>query len=111
MHFRKRGSGPTAELETPQPGLTHSTGYDPMQQATLPLPPPAGTRQPTAARETFRAAYAMARRMVRQHPGHSTGDALTWFFDHAFRRFGYAAVPVVRAAGWAVFHQRHVTKA
>src|SRR4051794_28243129 len=62
-------------------------------------------------RETFRAAYAMARRMVRQRPGHSTGDALTWYFDHGFRRFGYAAMPIVRAAGWAVFNQRHVTKA
>ena len=44
-------------------------------------------------------------------PGHGTGEALTWFFDHGFRRFGYGAMPIVRAAGWAVFNQRHVTKA
>src|SRR3954466_14106107 len=62
-------------------------------------------------RELWRSAYGMARRMVRQRPGHSTGDALTWYFDHGFRRFGYAALPIVRAAGWAVFNQVHVTKA
>ena len=62
-------------------------------------------------RATWRAAYSMARRMVRQRPGHSTGEALTWYFDHGFRRFGYAALPIVRAAGWAAFNQLHVTKA
>src|SRR3954452_24028765 len=62
-------------------------------------------------RETWRAAFSMARRMIRQRPGHSTGDALAWYFDHGFRRFGYAALPIVRAAGWAVFNQLHVTKA
>src|SRR3954454_21926097 len=54
---------------------------------------------------------SMARRMVRQRPGRSTGEALTWYLDHGFRRFGYAALPIVRAAGWAVFNQVHVTKA
>src|SRR4051794_41849828 len=53
----------------------------------------------------------MARRMVRQRPDRSTGEALTWFFDHGFRRFGFDAMPIVRAAGWAVFNQLHVTKA
>src|SRR3954465_2047736 len=62
-------------------------------------------------RELWRAAYGMARSMIRQRPGHSTGAALTWFFDAVFRPFGYAAMPIVRAAGWAVFNQRHVTKA
>src|SRR5690349_7847602 len=62
-------------------------------------------------RELWHAAYSMARRMVRQRPGHSTGEALTWYLDHGFRRFGYAAMPIVRAAGWAVFNQHHVTKA
>src|SRR3954454_12657979 len=62
-------------------------------------------------RELWRSAYGMARRMVRQCPGHSTGDALTWYFDHGFRRFGFNALPIVRAAGWAVFNQVHVTKA
>src|SRR3954469_22179993 len=62
-------------------------------------------------RETFRVAHSMARRMIRPRDGHSTGDALTWYLDHGFMRFGYAALPVVRAAGWAVFNQLHVTKA
>src|SRR3954451_18513903 len=63
------------------------------------------------ARATFRAAHSMARCMVRPRPGRSTGEALTWYLDHGFRRFGYAAMPIVRAAGWAVFNQVHVTKA
>ena len=63
------------------------------------------------SRELWRAAYSMARRMVKQRPGHSTGEALTWYFDHGFRRFGFNAMPIVRAAGWAVFDQLHVTKA
>jgi hypothetical protein len=54
-------------------------------------------------RATFRVAYAMARRMVKHRPGRSTGEALTWFLDAGFRRFGYAALPIVRAAGWVVF--------
>ena len=62
-------------------------------------------------RATFRAAYGMARRMVRQRCHHGTGEALTWYFDHGFRRFGYAAMPIVRAAGWAVFDERLVSKA
>src|SRR3954447_11583377 len=62
-------------------------------------------------RETFRVAYSMARRMIRPRDGHSTGAALTWYLDHGFRRFGFSAMPIVRAAGWAVFNQLHVTKA
>src|SRR3954447_247859 len=85
-----------------------------MSKATLNVTPPADLSKldPTDwTRETWRAAYAMARRMVRQRPGRSTGEALTWYLDHGFRRFGYAALPIVRAAGWAAFNQRHVTKA
>ena len=62
-------------------------------------------------RELWLEAYAMARRMIKPRNGHSTGDALTWYLDHGFRRFGYAALPIVRAAGWAVFNRLHVTKA
>src|SRR4051812_44931158 len=50
-------------------------------------------------RETWRAAYGMARRMVRQRPGRSTGEALTWYLDHGFRRFGFNAA--ARTAGGA----------
>src|SRR3954465_15385569 len=63
------------------------------------------------SRELWREAFSMARRMIRQRPGHSTGAALTWYLDHGFRRFGFNAMPIVRAAGWAVFNQVHVTKA
>src|SRR3954447_16510906 len=62
-------------------------------------------------RETFRAAYGMARRMIRDRASHGTGAALTWYLDHGFRRFGYAALPIVRAAGWAAFDAHHVVKA
>ena len=85
-----------------------------MLQATLTLKSPAPVSKPDPAdfaRETWRAAHAIARRMVRQRPDRSTGDALTWYFDHGFRRFGFNALPIVRAAGWAVFDQLHVTKA
>ena len=75
-------------------------------------PAPASKLDPTdRTRETWRAAYGMARRMVRDRATHGTGAALTWFFDHGFRRFGFNAMPIVRAAGWAVFDQLHVTKA
>ena len=85
-----------------------------MATATLVHTPaaPAPKLDPTdRTRETFRAAHEMARRMVRQRPDRSTGEALTWVFDHGFRRFGFNAMPIVRAAGWAVFDQLHVTKA
>ena len=63
------------------------------------------------SRELWREAFSMARRMIRDRAAHGTGAALTWYLDHGFRRFGYAAMPIVRAAGWAVFDQLHVTKA
>jgi hypothetical protein len=63
------------------------------------------------SRELWKTAYGMARRMIRDRATHGTGAALTWYLDHGFRRFGYAAMPIVRAAGWAVFNQLHVTKA
>src|SRR4051812_28064720 len=62
-------------------------------------------------RELWRSAYSMARRMIRDRATHGTGAALTWYFDHGFRRFGFNALPIVRAAGWAAFDQAHVSKA
>jgi hypothetical protein len=85
-----------------------------MSKATLTLRPVADLSKldrTDFTHETWRAAFSMARRMVRQRPGHSTGEALTWYLDHGFRRFGFNALPIVRAAGWAVFNQVHVTKA
>ena len=85
-----------------------------MSKLPLTLKSTAPVSKPDAtpwSRALWRAAYSQARRMVRDRPGHSTGAALTWFLDHGFRRFGYAALPLVRAAGWAAFNQLHVTKA
>src|SRR3954453_3596766 len=85
-----------------------------MSKATLNVTPAADLSKLDRTdwtRETWRAAFSMARRMVRQRPGHSTGEALTWYFDHGFRRFGFDALPIVRTAGWAAFNQVHVTKA
>src|SRR4051812_38457511 len=53
----------------------------------------------------------MARRMIRDRASHGTGAALTWYLDHGFRRFGFNALPIVRAAGWAAFDAHHVSKA
>src|SRR3954451_6433266 len=107
-----RADRPSARNTRPAP--TFSIGEDPMSKATLNVRPAADLSKLDRTdwtRETFRAAHAMARRMIRQRPGSSTGDALTWYLDHGFRRFGFDALPIVRAAGWAVFNQRHVTKA
>jgi len=85
-----------------------------MAKATLTLSPALTVSQLDTtdwARAQWRAAYAMARRMIRQRARHGTGDALTWYLDHGFRRFGYAALPIVRAAGWAAFDAHHVSKA
>ena len=49
--------------------------------------------------------------MIRPRDGISTSAALTSYLDHGFLRFGYAALPVVRAAGRAVFDRRLVSKA
>jgi hypothetical protein len=85
-----------------------------MSKATLVHTPaaPAPKLDPTdRTRETWRAAYGMARRMIRDRATHGTGAALTWYLDHGFRRFGLDALPIVRAAGWAAFDAHHVSKA
>ncbi len=62
-----------------------------MSKATITLRPAAPVSKLDATdwtREVWREAFTMARRMIRPRDGHSTGDALTWYFDHGFRRFG-----------------------
>src|SRR5689334_21928612 len=81
-----------------------------MAKATHGLSPAVALSKPDP-RATFHAANGMARRMVRDRPGRSTGEALTWYMDHGFRRFGFNALPIVRAAGWAAFDAHHVSKA
>jgi hypothetical protein len=61
-------------------------------------------------RETFRAAHAMARRMIRDRADHGTGAAWTWFLQHARRRFTTpGAWRIAQAAGRVVFDQRTST--
>src|SRR3954447_21563135 len=62
-------------------------------------------------RETFRAAYGMARAMIRDRASHGTGAALTWYLDHGFRRFGYAALRSVRAPARAASDPHPVSRA
>src|SRR4051812_43151764 len=81
-----------------------------MSKATHGLSPAVTLSKPDT-RATSHAAYGMARRMIRDRATHGTGAALTWYLDHGFRRFGFSAMPIVRAAGWAVFNQVHVSKA
>src|SRR3954469_22295869 len=59
-------------------------------------------------RETWRAAYAMARRMVRDRASHGVGAAWTWYLDHARRRFGASGWRVAQAAGRLAFDRRTV---
>src|SRR5689334_11899031 len=60
----------------------------------------------STGREIWRDAYAMARRMIRARGDHTCTDALVWYQDHAYRRFGTAAYATVIAAGSLVFHER-----
>ena len=69
-----------------------------MQTATLTLKSTAAVSKPDArdwTRETFRAAYGMARRMIRDRATHGTGAAWTWYLRAARRRF-------TTPAGWRI---------
>jgi hypothetical protein len=57
------------------------------------------------ARELWRAAYAMARHMVRDH---RTSTAWTWYLDHARRRFGASGWRIAQKAGSLAFDRRTV---
>ena len=59
-------------------------------------------------REVWRAAYAMARRMIRDRAGHGIGAAYVWYLGHARKRFGASGWRVVQATGHAVFDRRTV---
>src|SRR3954465_1434285 len=77
------------------------------------------TLQPTSAvskldptdwsHELWRAAHAMARRMIRDRAGHGIGAAYVWYLGHARRRFTTpTGGRVAQAAGHAVFDRRTV---
>ncbi len=63
------------------------------------------------ARALWRAAHAMARRMMRPGQRHGSGDLYATFLVAGHRRFGDAAMPVVRAAAGAALARLHVSRA
>jgi hypothetical protein len=60
------------------------------------------------SRELWRAAHAMARRMIRDRAGHGIGAAYVWYLGHARKRFGASGWRIAQAAGHAVFDRRTV---
>src|SRR3954452_4612335 len=62
-------------------------------------------------RELWDAAYAMARRMIRDRVGHGIGAAYVWYLGHARKRFGASGWRIAQAAGHAVFDRRTVAYA
>jgi hypothetical protein len=62
-------------------------------------------------RELWQAAYAMARRMIRDRAGHGIGASYVWYLGHARKRFGASGWRIAQAAGHAVFDRRTVAYA
>src|SRR3954449_342076 len=59
-------------------------------------------------RETFRAAYSMARRMVRDRRTTTAATAWGWYLDAARKRFGASGWRIAQAAGRVAFDARTV---
>src|SRR3954465_2092499 len=57
-------------------------------------------------RELWRAAFSMARRMIRDRQRHGIGAAYVWYLGHARKRFGASGWRIAQAAGHAVFDAR-----
>src|SRR3954452_5816033 len=87
----------------------------PMSKATHTLKSPAPLSKPDDrdwTHETFRVAYAMARRMIRDRVTHGTGAAYTWFLQHARRRFPTpTGWRIAQLAGRVAFDARTVMHA
>src|SRR3954471_8718107 len=82
-----------------------------MSKATLDVRPAADLSKLDRTdwtRETWRAAYAMARRMVRNRQASTAATAWTWYLDAARKRFGASGWRVAQAAGRIVFDARTV---
>src|SRR3954466_4764782 len=82
-----------------------------MSKLPLVLSPTAGPSKPGLdARATYREAYAMARRMLKDRRTSTVAASWTWFLGHARRRFttplGWR---IAQLAGRAVFDQRTPT--
>src|SRR3954468_509224 len=56
--------------------------------------------------ELWLEAFSMAKRMIRQRPGHGIGAAYVWCLDHMRRRFGASGWTVAQAAGRLVLERR-----
>jgi hypothetical protein len=63
------------------------------------------------SRELWRAAYAMARRMVRDRRTSTAASAWTWYLKAARARFGASGWRIAQAAGRVVFDARTATVA
>src|SRR4051794_41692269 len=66
---------------------------------------------PDWPRELWRAAYAMARRMIRDRRTTTAGTAWTWYLDAARKRFGASGWRIAQAAGRLAFDRRTVAYA
>jgi hypothetical protein len=85
-----------------------------MSKATLTLKSTAAVSKVDATprtRETFRAAYGMARRMIRDGSRHGLGARYVHCLDHMRRRFGPSGWPVAQQAARVAFDLRAVSKA
>jgi hypothetical protein len=85
-----------------------------MSKATLNVRPAADLSKldPTDfTRATWRAAYSMARRMVRDRRTTTAATAWGWYLDAARKRFGASGWRIAQAAGRIVFDARTVVHA
>ena len=83
-----------------------------MSKATVTLRPTADLSKPDPAdftRETWRAAHAMARRMIRDRRTSTAATGWTWYLQHARKRFGASGWRIAQAAGRLAFDRRTVT--
>src|SRR3954468_2314607 len=88
--------------------------YHLMSKATPTLAPPVTVSKLDTtdwSLELWHAAYAMARRMIRDRAGHGIGAAYVWYLGHARRRFGASGWPTAQAAASLVFERRIVSGA
>src|SRR3954454_15841181 len=77
-----------------------------MQTATLDLSPTRAFSKidhTDFARELWRSAYSMARRMVRDRRTTTAATAWTWYLDAARKRFGASGWRIAQAAGRLAF--------
>ena len=85
-----------------------------MSKATHTLKSPAPLSKPDDrdwTRELWRAAYSMARRMVRDRRATTAATAWGWYLDAAREHFGASGWRIAQAAGRVVFDARTVMHA